>query len=321
MSQRDLIAELRTAHLTAPPELRERVRLITAEGRQAPRRITWRRALVVAVPVAAAIAATVVVTRPTHHPLVPRDQALSSMKSAGTATARAHTPSVASPKAFAVPTPPGRAQVYNATLGLRLTTASAVSDAVKRALAITASLGGYPVSVHATSHGNAATATLTLKVPRARVSAAIARLSALGAIRQEHVDVTDKQTGLNATDRLIARLQKQLTALRAQPVTPTTTAQIAALTARVTKLQRGEAATRRTTHYATIHLSLATPQPAPATTHGHGRLHGVVVALTWLGVGAVYALAIGIPVLLVLGLLWFVARVLRRRREDALLSG
>lgn len=326
MSQRDLVAELRTAHLTAPPELRERVRLIVAEQRQAPRRVTWRKALVVAVPVAAALAATFVFTRPAHHNtaervLVPQTLAPTTHGASAGATGSAAVPTPApSAKAFAVPNTASRVETYGATLGLRLETPGAVSNAVKRALAITESLGGYPVSVHATSHGSAANATLTLKVPRAHVSEAITRLSALGSIRQEHVDVTDKQSGLNATDRLIARLQKQLTVLRAEPVSATTAAQIVALEARIEKQQRGEAATRLAAHYATIHLSLATPQPAAPTHHGHGRLHGVVVALTWLGIGAVYALAIGVPVLLVLAVIWFAVRLLRRRREDALLG-
>src|SRR2546423_816810 len=46
MSQRDLVAELRAAHVDAPPEVRERVRLIAAGAPAPPRRITWRRSLV-----------------------------------------------------------------------------------------------------------------------------------------------------------------------------------------------------------------------------------------------------------------------------------
>jgi len=147
-------------------------------------------------------------------------------------------------------------------------------------------------------------------------------LSALGAIRQEHVDVADKQAGLNANDRLIARLQKRIATLRSEPVSATTAAQILALQTRIQKLQRTEAATRLAAHYATIHLSLSTPPPAaPKAKHGHGPLHGVVVALTWLGIGAVYALVIGLPVLIVLGVLSLAVRAVRRRREDALLGG
>jgi hypothetical protein len=145
----------------------------------------------------------------------------------------------------------------------------------------------------------------------------VTRLSALGTITFEHVDVTDRTVSLNAAHRLIARLQKQLAALRAQNAPA---AQIAAVTHRIESLQRNEAATRRSAHYATVSLHLSTAFPAPAK-HGHGRLHGVAVALEWLAIGAVYVLAIGVPVVLVLALAWLGARLVRRRREDALLSG
>ena len=68
MSQRDLVAELRGSRIAAPAELREHVRSIAAPAH--PRRgsrFTWRRALVVALPAAAAIAAVLVVTRPDNN--------------------------------------------------------------------------------------------------------------------------------------------------------------------------------------------------------------------------------------------------------------
>src|SRR3954467_12866811 len=55
MSQRDLVAELRGSRIPAPAELRAHVRSIAAAGAGTPRRnFTWRRALVVALPAAAA---------------------------------------------------------------------------------------------------------------------------------------------------------------------------------------------------------------------------------------------------------------------------
>jgi hypothetical protein len=320
MSQRDLVAELRGARLAAPPELREHVRLIAAAGagERGPR-FTWRRALVIAVPLAAALAAAVVVTRPSHRTALTGDTAehgtVLSTQAATPAPTRAA-------KAYGVPTTPSRVQQYGATLSLRIPTANAVSDAVKRAMRITTSLGGYSTSVHASTFGKQANAELTLKVPREHVQEAITRLAQLGTITAEQVDVLDKQAALNATDRQIARLQKQLAALRAvQPQTDATKTQIAQLTSRIESLQRGEANTRRTAHYATIQLSLTTaPAYIPPKHHGHGPLHGVVVALTWLGIGAVYALAVGLPVLVVLLLLWLAVRTVRRRRVEALLD-
>jgi hypothetical protein len=321
MSQRDLVAELRSARLPAPPELRERVRLIAAAdaGDRRPR-LTWHRALVIAVPLVAALAATVVFTRPTHHQTAV-DEGLAQQSTAQRSIATPAPAHGADAKAFAVPNTPSRVQVYGATLSLRIPTATGVSDAVKRAMRITTSLGGYSTSVHASTYGKDASAELTLKVPREHVQEALTRLAQLGTITAEQVDVLDKQAALNATDRQIARLQKQLAALRTEPQTDATMAQIAQLTVRIVRLQRGEAQTRRTAHYATIRLSLTTAQPVvPPKHHGHGPLHGVVVALTWLGIGAVYALAVGLPVLIVLLLLWLAVRTVRRRREDALLD-
>jgi hypothetical protein len=320
MSQRDLVAELHAARLTAPAGLRERVRLIAAaDTSDRPPRFTWRRALVVALPVAAAVAATVVFTRPSHErTAVPTDTLAAQSLRAAPTPAPTHG---AVTKEFAVPSDNGRVQDYGATLSLRIPTATGVSDAVKRALRITTSLGGYSTSVHASSAGKDASAELTLRVPRSHVQEAMVRLSQLGTITTEQVDVLDRQADLNATDRQIARLQKQLAALRAEPPSDATKTRIAQLTARIEALQRSEAETRRTAHYATIQLSLTTAEPVePPTQHRHGPLHGVVVALTWLGIGAVYALAIGLPVLAVLLAGYLAIRAARRRREDALLS-
>jgi hypothetical protein len=194
-----------------------------------------------------------------------------------------------------------------------------VSAGVKRALRITRSLGGYAGSVHAATTGTAGSADLTLRIPRTHVQEAIARLSALGTITAEQVDVQDLQTGLNTTDRTIARLQRQLVALRSRPPSDANTIRIAALVRQIQGLQRAEAATIRTARYATIRLHLGTAAPKPAPAH-HGPLYGLRVVFRWAGIGAVYVLALGAPLLLVGWLVWIAARTIRRRREDALLS-
>ena len=328
MSQRDLTAELRGARITAPDELRERVRLIAAADTTPTRRFTWRRALVVALPVAAAVAASIVFTRPSNNEPTATPTVIRAAIQHGAATKSlgpvAGIPDSAAASGgaarLAPPSTPGRVQTYGAYLALRLHSATAVSDGVKTALHIASSLGGYPTSVHASSEAKVASADLVLKIPRAHVQEAIGRLSALGTITSEQVDIQDRQAGLNATDRAIARLQKQLADLRAQTPTATTPARIAALEAQIARLQRAEAATRQTAHYATVQLHLTSAKAVVPPKRGHGPLHGVVVALTWLGIGAVYALAIGTPVAVLALLVWLAARFIRRRREDALLS-
>ncbi len=319
MSQRDLVAELRAARIEAPSEVRARVRLIAAaDTTPAERRtFTWRRALVVALPVAAAVAAALVITKPTHSPptAVPVERA---------GVAHGSVPTTATQqKSFATPVAPTpsttRVQRYGAYLALRVPTPGGVSTGVKRALQITKSLGGYAGSVHAITSGTSGSADLTLRIPRTHIQEAIARLSAIGTITAEQVDVQDLQTGLNATSRTIARLQRQLTELRAQPPSAITNSRIAALVRQIQGLQRAEAATVRSARYATVRLHLGTAAAKPAKAH-HGPLHGLAVVFRWLGIGAVYVLALGAPLLLVVWLAWIAAKTIRRRREDALLS-
>jgi hypothetical protein len=320
MSQRDLVAELRAARVVAPSEVRDRVRLIAASDTTPARRrtFTWRRTLVVALPVAAAVAAAIIVTRPPHDHLADQPQ-----------RAIVHgavlAPSLklqAGAKGFATPAPAPsttRVQRYGAYLALRVPTPNGVSTGVKQALRITKSLGGYAGSVHASTTSAGGSADLTLKIPRAHIQGAIARLSAIGTITAEQVDVQDLQNGLDATGRTIARLQRELAALRAQPPSDANTVRIAALTRQIQGLQRAAAATVRTARYATVRLHLGTAAPKPAKAH-HGPLHGLAVAFRWIGIGAIYVLALGAPLLLLLWLVWIAARTIRRRREDALLS-
>src|SRR5579862_888286 len=318
MSQRDVLAELRTARISAPAELRERVRLVAAAEPAPPRfRRPTKRWFAVLVPVAAAAAAAgVVLTRPNHTTTVVHGAA---------ATVRAAAPQAFAPQPQAltpigVPSSPARVQRYGASLSLRVADAARVSNTVKRALRVVASLGGYPVTVHVASSRASGSGELVLKVPRSHVQGAIARLSQLGTIIAEQVDIQDLQAGLNAADRTLARLQKQLAALRAQEQTDTVKRQIAALTSRIVALQRARANTVRTAHYATIDLSISTRTTVQPKHHGHGPLHGLGVAFRWIGIGLVYGLALGAPLVLVAALAWFVTRAMRRRREDALLS-
>ena len=117
------------------------------------------------------------------------------------------------------------------------------------------------------------------------------------------------------------RLQARLRSLRTQEQTPAVKAQIASLTKRIEQLQRTRAATLREAHYATVDLQLTTRKAAAAPTPSDpGPLHGLGVAFTWIGIGAVYAIALGAPFVLLGVLLWLAARSLRRRREATLLA-
>ena len=325
MSQRDLAAELRAARIAAPAEVRERVRLIAAADATPGRRFTWRRALVVALPVAAAIAAAIVFTRPEgEQTTFKRQRTVTATAEKGALSGQrslAPRAAVGGGVTLAPLSAPSRLEQFEATLSLRVPTTDGVSSAMQRALRIARSYGGYPVYVDAGSQAKRASADLTLKVPRAHVREAMTRLSALGTITAEHLDVQDVTAGVNETDRTIARLQRRLAELRKQEQTPAVQRKVAQLTASVVRLQRQRATTVRNAHFATINLHLATP--ARAAIHHrvhHGPLHRLGTALMWLGIGAIYVLVLGTPVLLAAVLLWFAVRALRRWREDALLS-
>ena len=174
--------------------------------------------------------------------------------------------------------------------------------------------------MHASSKSAAASADLTLKVPRANVQTAIERLSALGTITSEQVDVQDVQAGLNATDRALARLQKRLAILRAQKQTPPSRSRSRRSRRRSSACSAPARQRFAPSHYATINLHLQTRQAAAPAKHENGPLHGLGVLFRWIGIGAVYAFALGAPLVLLVVLGWLVARTLRRRREDALLS-
>lgn len=323
MSQRDLTAELRLSRVVAPADLRARVRAIAANAQVATtprRRVTWRRALVVALPVAAAVAAAIVVTRPAHNTAAPVPQPTVAIGTAHTAPPELRAQSKAGAATIAPAPPAGRVVTYDASLGLRLRDGQAVSNAVKRALAITSSLGGYAASVDATTYAKSAAAELTLKVPRTHVQEAVERLSALGTITSEQVGLQDRQGTVDATARTIARLQRELRMLRAETQTAAVARQIAAVTTHVATLQRQRAALIRAARYATVRLALATkPVPAPVR-HSPGPLHGLGIAFHWLWIGAIYAAALGLPIVALLALAFLLVRTVRRRREDALLS-
>jgi hypothetical protein len=322
MSQPDLARTLRESRPAAPAELRERVRLIAAQA-SPPRRqlVTWRRSLVLAVVVGAAVAAGVIATRPSHQTTLVERQASppSHFSATGSAAIEKLAPSTAPPAATPAPSAK-RLQQYTASLELRVPTPAAVSRDTQRAVAIAKSLGGHLAFVNVDTGGTTGYAEIRLRIPKLHVVEAVRRLSVLGRIIGENVRIQDLEAGVNATDRLITRLQDRLAALRTQPQTTLVERQIAALTTQIERLQRGRANTLRTASYATVALSLSTPPTTPAGPHHHGPLHGLVTAFRWVGIGAIYGLAIGVPLLVLAGLIWLAARAIRRRREDSLLS-
>ncbi len=314
----------------APAELREHVRRI-AEG-AAParqRRLTWRRALVVAVPVAATVAGAAILfpggtsqTTASAPPPLAYQAPPKSPSAVGKLGAAGTSSSAAAPTdRAALPAPtPNRVQRISTSLELRLPNTQALSDATKQAVAITRSLGGYPKALEVDAGGRTGYASLVLRVPKQNVQRAVSRLSGLGTIVGENVRIQDIQAQVDATARKIARLQARLSYWQGQPASTEAENHVAALTAQVAKLRRGRASTIHAASYATVSVQLTTkPEPA-AAHHGHGPLHDLGVAFRWIAIGAIYVLALAAPFVLVGLLVWLVVRAVRRHRENELLG-
>jgi hypothetical protein len=322
MSQLDLARQLRAARPVAPAELRERVHLVAAQAPTPHRRlVTWRRALVLAVVVGASVAAGVIATRPAHHNVIREGIPVASAPAAARHAIphKGAVDTIAGSGAAPIPTAK-RIQNYSASLELRVPTGAAVSHSTQHAIAIATSLGGYYSSLDQDVGGKTGYANIRLRIPKQHVVEAVHRLAALGRVLRENVRVQDLTAGVSSTDRLIARLQTRLATLRTQFQSTLVQRQIASLTTQIERLQRGRANTVRTARYATVALSLSTPPTTPAGPRHHGPLHGLATTFRWIGIGAVYALAIGLPLLALAALTWLAVRSIRRRREDALLN-
>lgn len=324
----DPLAELRRTRPSAPPAVRERVRQISARqeapGRRSTESLTWRRALLVLVPAVLAVVVGGVVLSGRDN----EQRSLGTEVVAGTVTHGAvkaapfsNQGAVGAARDAALPPSRTRLQDYDASLTLKVKNADALSDASKRALAIARSLGGYASAVSVDVRKGEGDASIRLRIPVQNVQRAVARLSELGTITGESVHIRDLQAGVDQLDRRIARLQKQLRALRAQEPTDAVQRQIAALTAQVERLQRGRGTTVRDAHLATVDLAMTTrEQPKAKKQHEPGPLHGAWVALAWMGIGVLYALIVGAPVLLLAALVFLAWRTIRRRRVEHLLS-
>ena len=320
MSQPDLISLLRAARPIAPPELRERVTLIAVDA-SAPerRRGLWRRAAIVLVPVAAAIVAAFVLVPRSQQRTVPVAPSAPLLRSADTVAGFAAGAVQATSTRLPAPSTT-RLQRYSASLDLELATPVSVSAATQRAVAIAVSLGGYQQTVVVRTSAKTGSAQIVLRVPTGTVREAIRRLSALGRITAEDVSIQDLQVQVNTTALRIAHLQSELVALEAQQQTAEVERRVAALGAQVDQLRRARAAAVRAARYATVELQLATPEAAIPVAPGHGPLHGLGVAFRWIGIGAIYALALGAPLAALLAAVWILGRFVSRRRENGLLS-
>jgi hypothetical protein len=342
MTVNEIVDELRGTRPRAGEALRLQVlTLASAPPAATPSvraRLRRRRALVLALPAAAGLAVVaavaVGVTRPSSAPVASEATASTATPERSAAAPPGATtfagPSQDAGAAAKAPAPAsGRAQRYSATLTLEVDDTDALSSATQQALAIARDLGGYVVSVQYAT-GESGAASLTLRVPSGQAATAVTRLSDLGTILAQNVQIEDLQESLDDLDRRIEQARAQVAALTAAIARADTASERARLVERraraqaaLQELRASRASTAAVARNATIQLELRTDQTSAVPAPG-SRLHRAVDrALAVLAWEAVVVLAIAVaaaPLALVLVAVWLTRRVRRRREEERLLA-
>ena len=344
MTVNEIVDELRATRPRASDALRLQVLAVAAQP-PAPRtslldRFRGPRRLVLALPVAAglAVAAAIAVgvTRPESAGREAVAPATTVDRLAGTASEAYAGPSASADAAAAAgamkaaPGPTtGRAQRYSATLALGVDDTDALSDATQRALGIVRDLGGFVVSARYAT-GAEGTSSLTLRVPSARAADAVARLSSLGTILAQDVQIQDLQEPLDGIDSELRRVQAQLAAVTAQLARADTPAERARLTARrsdlraqLQQLRASRAATTAEARTATIQLELRTEEGAavpPPSSRIDRALDRALDVLAWEAVVVLAFAVAAAPLALVAAAVWATRRTRRRLEDERLLS-
>jgi uncharacterized protein DUF4349 len=331
-SSPDLIHELRASRPSAPVHLRARVRELAAEQPTRPRwtRFPSRRVALIAVPAAAALAVVAAGAIGLSRPESPSTESLAR---------NVHGEAAPTTKAQLAPAPTfgttdsattGRAQRVSATLTVEVRDSNGVSRAAQDALDLTRSLGGYVVSSSVTT-GEQGNASLTVRVPVARVQDAITGLSGLGRIVSQQVSVEDLQEQLDQLEHRRASLVEQITRITArlesQDLDAETTAALEArrraLRTELRAVRSQMAGTNAEARMSTIQLSIVTPDSSGTVVPGSRidrTIDKALNVLAWEGVVALGMLIVLAPFALVGLALWLGRRVYRRHEEERLLA-
>ncbi len=342
MNSADLARELRAARPVAGDVLRERVRAIAAtqpKRRSSPlSRFSPRRLALFAVPAAAVIVVAVAgvaglvgsdqprrladTPLATESGTVPKD-------AAGSALAPSAKAGAATTETAPAPTQ-DRAQRYSAQLTISVKDNDALSESTQSALTTARRLGGYVVSVqYATSETGVA--SMTLRVPTARVQDALVSLSGLGTILAQQVQIDDLQAQLDDLTKRETALRERIAGLSARIAAPGLDAETkATLVARRDAARRELAQVRGQStqvtseaHFATIQLQLQTAQGAavpPVPSRFDRALDEAVRILAWETTAVLYALVVLGPLALVALAVWLARRLVRRRVDERLLG-
>jgi hypothetical protein len=325
----EILRELRAKAPTAPPELRERVRTVTARQPQ-PRRLPRLRPALVA----AAASIVVVGVGAALVDGLTSDESSTAQRDAGSRVlapvgARAQSggdEALQRKQPLATAVPPGsRLQRYEAFMRLRVGGGDELSDKTKRAMAGARSLGGYVVSVrYGTPQDGRGEASLVVRVPVARVQEAIARFSSLGTLVSQRISLDDIQPQADRLSRRIETLRARIAELeRKANLTPAERAELAQARRTLATLVRNRAAVVREGTYARVALELTAKRAAEkqaAPTRFDRFLDDAGSILAQELIVLLYALVIAGPFVLLGAAAFFTERARRRRANDTLLA-
>ncbi|MDQ2910286.1 MAG: DUF4349 domain-containing protein, partial [Actinomycetota bacterium] len=267
-----------------------------------------------------------------RHALSLRSRKSTTVQHAGAAVDGARAPKARPPSSAAKPYSadlapnPARLQRYDATLRLRVKDVDALSNATRRAMNLTRSLGGYVGSVqYSTRSGRRGGATLVLRVPIGNVQTALAELTSLGTILQQRTAILDVTRRADRETRQIAKLEAELARIEARLASapsPELERQAAKDRLALKTLRAKHARLVRSARLARIVLTLTTPahQAAAAPSRFHRTLDDAgSVLLRELEI-LLYALVVAGPLLLLGGAGIAAARAQRRRSDRRLLE-
>jgi hypothetical protein len=349
MTSPDLIRELQAARPAAPPSLRAHVREISASKAVGAPRLRrgfqLRRPVFIALPLAAALALAIgtagvigladsgnntgavealaqdQTARPESSGDVPGSRTFGVAPGARTDKGAPST---------AIAPDDDRAQRVSATLTVKVADSDDVSRASQEALDVVQALGGHVVSASVAT-GESGSATLTVRVPVDKTQDAIVRLSSLGTIVSQQVSIDDLQQTIDDLLRRTRSLQAQIVRITARlDSEPLSAEERASLELRRKRLQaelrsfrRGVAATKAESRFATIQLTVVTPDAlgvVPTPSRLDRALDKAVEVLVWEGVIALALLLVTAPFAILALAAWLLRSAYRKREDERLLA-
>jgi hypothetical protein len=232
----------------------------------------------------------------------------------------------------ALPPSRSRLQRYAVDLYLRVKDEQALTTATDHAMRWTRGYGGYVAAVQtSSSERGGGDASLRLRIPIAHIQEAILRFSSLGKVVARQISIQDLQAGLNNENRRIVQLRQSIAKLETELRNassvdrPALEARLAAVRSQLSFLLRQRQGTLREGRLTTIALELTTrTSNAIVVRHHPGRIdraarHAWSLTVKWLA-GALYALIVLSPLIVLVAAGLVGRRYLRRREEARLLA-